>query len=85
MVKFDIAKDALDELFECFLKDYLLMSGSPSLEDRVATLVHAHFDALPRRSKPNIHGNGKREWIPLSGIVLVTGEKLVCFYESGFG
>ena len=50
------------------------MSASLSLEDRVATLVHAHFDSLPRRSKPTIHANGKREWIPLSGIVLVTGE-----------
>lgn len=50
------------------------MTASPSLEDRVATLVHARFDALPRRCKPTIHPNGKREWIPLSGIVLVTGE-----------
>ncbi|EFQ98016.1 tRNA-specific adenosine deaminase 1 [Nannizzia gypsea CBS 118893] len=44
----------------------------PSLERRVASLVHAHFEALPQRSKPTIHGNGLREWIPLSGIVLVT-------------
>lgn len=48
------------------------MSHNPSLERRVASLVHAHFEALPQRSKPNIHGNGMREWIPLSGIVLVT-------------
>lgn len=48
------------------------MSHNPSLESRVASLVHAHFEALPQRSKPTIHGNGMREWIPLSGIVLVT-------------
>ncbi|KAG5206007.1 Adenosine-deaminase editase domain protein [Trichophyton interdigitale] len=50
------------------------MSHNPSLERRVASLVHAHFEALPQRSKPTIHGNGMREWIPLSGIVLVTNE-----------
>ncbi|KAL1961319.1 hypothetical protein VTO42DRAFT_47 [Malbranchea cinnamomea] len=50
------------------------MGEEPSLEDRIASLVHAHFNALPERSKPKIHANGKREWIPLSGIVLVTGE-----------
>ncbi|KAK2789039.1 hypothetical protein FQN52_006406 [Onygenales sp. PD_12] len=48
--------------------------GDSSLESRIASLVHSHFDALPKRSKPIIHTNGSREWIPLSGIVLVTGE-----------
>ncbi|KAM5488808.1 putative tRNA(Ala)(adenine(37)) deaminase [Microsporum audouinii] len=50
------------------------MSPTSSLECRVATLVHAHFEALPQRSKPNVHNKGLREWIPLSGIVLVTNE-----------
>ncbi|KAK2736155.1 hypothetical protein FQN57_000886 [Myotisia sp. PD_48] len=48
--------------------------NSTSLESRVASLAHAHFDALPQRCKPRIHVNGQREWIPFSGIVLLTGE-----------
>ncbi|ODH50579.1 hypothetical protein GX48_03261 [Paracoccidioides brasiliensis] len=48
--------------------------GSIPLESRIASLVHSHFDDLPQRSKPTIHPNGSREWVPLSGIVLVTGE-----------
>ncbi|OJD17025.1 hypothetical protein AJ78_02869 [Emergomyces pasteurianus Ep9510] len=48
--------------------------GEASLESRIARLVHSHFDALPKRSKPTIHPNGSREWVPLSGIVLVIGE-----------
>jgi tRNA-specific adenosine deaminase 1 len=51
----------------------LLMDDSSSLEKRIASLVHSHFDRLPNGSKPAVHPNGKREWIPLSGIVLVTG------------
>lgn len=42
----------------------------PSLESRIASVVHAQFDALPRQSKPSIHSNGTREWIPMSGVVL---------------
>ncbi|PLN80836.1 hypothetical protein BDW42DRAFT_194196 [Aspergillus taichungensis] len=45
-----------------------------SLGSRIASLVHAHFDALPPRSKPTIRPDGTREWIPMSGIVLVEGE-----------
>ncbi|OAX84017.1 hypothetical protein ACJ72_01611 [Emergomyces africanus] len=48
--------------------------GEASLESRIARLVHSHFNALPNRSKPTIHPNGSREWVPLSGIVLVIGE-----------
>ncbi|EFE44035.1 tRNA-specific adenosine deaminase, putative [Trichophyton verrucosum HKI 0517] len=64
------------------------MSHNPSLESRVASLVHAHFEALPQRSKPTIHRNGMREWIPLSGIVLVTNENtpeeaLTCVAVAG--
>lgn len=44
-----------------------------SLGSRIASLVHAHFDALPPRSKPTIRPDGTREWIPMSGIVLVKG------------
>ncbi|PGH08347.1 hypothetical protein GX51_01173 [Blastomyces parvus] len=49
--------------------------GDAPLESRIARLVHSHFDALPKRSKPTIHPDGSREWVPLSGIVLVTGAK----------
>ncbi|CAG7958275.1 unnamed protein product [Penicillium nalgiovense] len=53
------------------------MSGdtsSFSLSSRIASLVHAHFDALPTRSKPTIFPDGSREWIPMTGIVAVKGE-----------
>ncbi|KAF9895366.1 hypothetical protein FE257_000271 [Aspergillus nanangensis] len=54
-----------------------------SLPCRIASLVHAHFEALPARSKPIIRPDGTREWIPMSGIVVVKGEntpeeKLAC-------
>ncbi|KAF4759855.1 hypothetical protein HAV15_005798 [Penicillium sp. str.  len=45
-----------------------------SLSSRIASLVHAHFDALPTRSKPTIFPDGSREWIPMTGIVAVKGE-----------
>ncbi|PKY04244.1 hypothetical protein P168DRAFT_235879 [Aspergillus campestris IBT 28561] len=50
------------------------MGSEDSLGSRIASLVHAHFDALPPRSKPTIRPDGTREWIPMSGIVLVRGE-----------
>ena len=43
------------------------------LPSRIASLVHAHFDALPTRSKPTIFPDGSREWIPMTGIVAVKG------------
>src|SRR3954469_188465 len=45
----------------------------PSLPSRIASLVHAHFDALPTRSKPTIFPDGSREWVPMTGIVVVKG------------
>ncbi|BCR83516.1 tRNA-specific adenosine deaminase [Aspergillus chevalieri] len=47
---------------------------SETLPSRIAKLVHEHFDALPARSKPTIHPDGSREWIPMTGIVIVKGE-----------
>lgn len=44
-----------------------------SLALRIASLVHAHFDALPTKSKPHIQPDGSREWIPMTGIVAVKG------------
>ncbi|OJD22836.1 hypothetical protein ACJ73_05813 [Blastomyces percursus] len=55
--------------------------GDASLESRIARLVHSYFDALPKRSKPTIHPDGSREWVPLSGIVLVTGAKCLTFSQ----
>ncbi|KAL6233416.1 hypothetical protein BDW75DRAFT_242045 [Aspergillus navahoensis] len=54
-----------------------------SLPSRIAALVHAHFDGLPKRSKPVIRDDGTAEWIPMTGIVLVKGantpeEQLTC-------
>lgn len=43
------------------------------LASRIASLVHAHFDGLPARSKPSIRSDGTREWVPMSGIVVVKG------------
>ncbi|GFG21657.1 tRNA-specific adenosine deaminase 1 [Aspergillus udagawae] len=48
-----------------------------SLPSRIASLVHAHFDGLPARSKPTIYPDGSKEWIPMSGIVVVKGENTV--------
>ena len=44
-----------------------------TLPSRIASLVHGHFDTLPKRSKPTIHPDGSREWIPMSGMVVVKG------------
>ncbi|RHZ59730.1 tRNA-specific adenosine deaminase [Aspergillus thermomutatus] len=59
------------------------LASESSLPFRIASLVHAHFDGLPARSKPTIYPDGSREWIPMSGIVVVKGkntasEKLSC-------
>ncbi|KAL3447909.1 adenosine deaminase/editase [Aspergillus insuetus] len=45
-----------------------------SLSSRIATLVHSHFDGLPKRSKPVVRDDGTAEWVPMTGIVLVKGE-----------
>ena len=49
------------------------MGGRSSLEHRIASLVHSHFNALPKHSKPTVHPNGLSEWIPMCGIVLTVG------------
>ncbi|CAG8415840.1 unnamed protein product [Penicillium salamii] len=51
---------------------YIETSDLP-LSSRIASLVHAHFDALPARSKPSAFPDGSREWIPMAGIVAVKG------------
>jgi tRNA-specific adenosine deaminase 1 len=50
-----------------------------SLPSRIATLVHSHFDGLPKRSKPVIRDDGTVEWVPMTGIVIVKGELLSLF------
>ena len=47
--------------------------GYNTLPSRIALLVHTHFDKLPTRSKPCIRPDGTREWIPMTGIVVVKG------------
>lgn len=57
----------------------------PSLPSRIAALVHAQFNALPPRCKPTIREDGSREWIPMSGIVLVKGMSINLFNLFIFG
>ncbi|KAF2817621.1 uncharacterized protein BDZ99DRAFT_493398 [Mytilinidion resinicola] len=38
--------------------------------DAIAACVLAAFEALPAKRKPRPRGDGTREWVPLSGIVL---------------
>lgn len=54
-------------------KAAILPTSKMGLPSRIATLVHEHFDALPTRSKPTIHPDGSREWIPMSGMVIAKG------------
>ncbi|KAI5306732.1 hypothetical protein KEM56_007391 [Ascosphaera pollenicola] len=49
-------------------------ASQTSLEYRIASKVHARFDALPPNCKPRVHPNGTREWIPLSAVVLVLNQ-----------
>ncbi|PYH37890.1 tRNA-specific adenosine deaminase [Aspergillus neoniger CBS 115656] len=46
-------------------------AGDGMLAERIARVVHAHFDALPARSKPILRDDGTREWIPMCGVVVV--------------
>ena len=41
--------------------------------DAIADCVLATFDQLPARRRPRPRGDGEREWVPLSGIVLAKG------------
>ncbi|KUI62117.1 hypothetical protein VP1G_09261 [Cytospora mali] len=42
--------------------------------DTIAYVVLKEFDRLPPKRKPQIRGNGIREWVPLSGIVAKHGD-----------
>lgn len=44
-----------------------------TLEERVAASALRTFDDLPKKSKPRIHPDGSREWVPMSAVVLVRG------------
>jgi hypothetical protein len=57
----------------------------PSLPSRIAALVHAQFNALPPRCKPTIREDGSREWVPMSGIVLVKGMSINLFIFGNIG
>ncbi|MCJ1387667.1 hypothetical protein MMC18_000510 [Xylographa bjoerkii] len=47
-----------------------------SIEDTVAALVIAKFNALPVKSKPVVDVDGVSGWVPLSGIVFTKGTAL---------
>jgi len=44
-----------------------------SLAERVAQLALAKFDGLPAKFKPRIHADGRKEWTPMSAIILGHG------------
>lgn len=58
-----------------------MTSNTPSLAERIASLALATFESLPLRCKPRVvfdgkemeTGKGKREWTPLSAVVLRIG------------
>ena len=47
-----------------------------SLEDQVANCIHGVFNSLPEKCKPRTSTDGVSEWIPLSGIAIVRGNKV---------
>ena len=53
----------------------------PSLAEKVAHIALAKFDSLPQKCKPRVLPDGRREWTPLSAVVLVREgcpEELTC-------
>ncbi len=44
-----------------------------TLEERITALALHTFDGLPKKSKPRIHPDGSREWVPISALVLAGG------------
>ncbi len=44
-----------------------------TLQERIAASALRTFDDLPKKSKPRIHPDGSREWVPMSAVVLVCG------------
>ncbi|KAH8811444.1 adenosine deaminase/editase [Xylogone sp. PMI_703] len=46
--------------------------------DAIAQVVLEQFDKLPAKRKPQVRGDGVREWVPLSGIVAQGTNSLTC-------
>lgn len=46
--------------------------------DAIADCVLSTFDQLPDKRKPRPRNDGKREWVPLAGIVLSKGNYSKC-------
>lgn len=46
-----------------------------ALPDRVAQVVLDCFSALPQKCKPRTFPDGRREWTPLSAVIVVRGEQ----------
>jgi hypothetical protein len=59
--------------FEWEITKFRMTHLMASLEERIAALALRTFDNLPPKSKPRIHPDGSREWVPMSAIVLVQG------------
>ena len=45
-----------------------------AVEDRVVSAIHAKFETLPTKCKPRTSVDGRKEWVPLAGIVLIRGD-----------
>lgn len=43
------------------------------MEDQVVHQIQEAFRLLPKKSKPRVGTDGTCEWVPLSGIAVVTG------------
>lgn len=48
---------------------------SNSSGDSIADCVLKTSEALPAKCKPRAQDNGRREWVPLAGIVLSKGDR----------
>ena len=53
---------------------YTRESAYPNDADEIAILVLAKFEELSAKNKPIKDANGVSNWVPLSGIVVVTGK-----------
>ena len=49
-----------------------------TLSELVAAAALECFEKLPEKFKPRTHSNGRREWTPMSAIVMAKGDELTC-------
>ena len=53
----------------------------PPHPDAIADCVISTFNSLPAKFKPRTLADGRREWVPLAGIVLSRGN---CVAHTGY-